>query len=164
MRVSDRIVDIMSAIIYEAGVSSTNPTDNVALTVTGHSELKLSFSDLSRFPRRSIRAKDELGRESLFEGVPLDEILRAAGVKFGKELRGKSLADYLLVETEDGYRVVFALPELDPTFRDTNILLADSRDGKPLEGSDGRLRLVIPHEKRYARWVRQIVALSICRA
>ena len=154
----------MSAIIYEAGVSSTNLTDNVALTVTGHSELKLSLSDLSRFPRRSIRAKDELGRESLFEGVMLDEILRAAGVKFGKELRGKSLADYLLVETEDGYRVVFALPELDPTFRDTNIFLADSRDGKPLEGSDGRLRLIIPNEKRYARWVRQIVGLSICRA
>ena len=154
----------MSAIIYEAGVSIT--MHNIILNVNADVErsLQLSLADLSRFPRASIRAKDELGRESLFEGVMLDEILRAAGVKFGKELRGKSLADYLLVETEDGYRVVFALPELDPTFRDTNILLADSRDGKPLEGSDGRLRLVIPHEKRYARWVRQIVALSICRA
>ena len=94
----------------------------------------------------------------------LDEILRTAGVKFGKELRGKSSGGLSLVETEDGYRVVFALPELDPTFRDTKILLADRRDGKPLEGSDGRLRLIIPHEKRYARWVRQIVAVSICRA
>ena len=45
------------------------------------------------------------------------------------------------------YRVVFALPELDPTFRDSEILLADRRDGKPLEGQDGRLRLIIPHEK-----------------
>ena len=94
----------------------------------------------------------------------LDEVLRAAGVKFAKELRGKRLTDYLLVKTADGYRVVFALPELDSSYRDTEILLADSRDGKPLEGSDGRLRLVIPHEKRYARWVRQIVALSICHA
>ena len=40
-------------------------------------------------------------------------------------------------------------------------LLADRRDGKPLEGSDGRLRLIIPDEKRYARWVRQIVSLQI---
>ncbi len=85
-------------------------------------------------------------------------------MQFGKELRGKILEDYLLVQTEDGYRVVFALPELDSTFRDSEILLADCRDGKPLEGTDGRLRLIIPHEKRYARWVRQIVAMSICRA
>jgi len=126
--------------------------------------LALSRADLSRLPRHTIRAKDELGKESLFEGVLLAEILLAAGVKFGKELRGKRLADYLLVETEDGYQVVFALPELDPTFGDAKILLADRRDGKPLEGSDGRLRLIIPHEKRYGRWVRRIVALSIRRA
>jgi hypothetical protein len=151
----------MSAIMYEAGMSSANPSDNVVLTVTGQNELKLTLSDLSRFLRRSVRAKDELGKESLFEGVLLTEILLAAGVKFGKELRGKRLADYLLVETEDGYRVVFALPELDPTFGDSNILLADRRDGKPLEGSDGRLRLIIPDEKRYARWMRQIVSLQI---
>jgi hypothetical protein len=69
-------------------------------------ELKLSFSDLARFPRQNLRATDELGKESLFEGVLVAEILKAAGVKFGKELRGKRLADYLLVETADGYRVV----------------------------------------------------------
>jgi len=147
-------------------VSSTTPADDIVLTVNGDvaRSLQLTLTDLSRFPRHNVRAKDELGKESLFAGVILDEILRAAGVKFGKELRGKRLTDYLLVETADGYRVVFALPELDSTYGDTEILLADSRDEKPLEGSDGRLRLIIPHEKRYARWVRQIVALSICRA
>jgi hypothetical protein len=138
-------------------------TDDVVLTVKGEvaRNLKLSLPKLLRFPRESVRAKDELGRESVFEGAPLVEILRAAGIEFGKELRGQRLASYLLVITEDGYRVVFALPELDPTFKDTNILLADGRDGKPLEGSDGRLRLIIPNEKRYARWARRVVALSI---
>jgi len=82
-------------------------------------------------------------------------------VKFGKELRGKWLADYLLVETEDGYRVVFALPELDPTFGEVDILLADRRDSEPLEGRDGTLRLIIPGEKRYARWARRVVSLQI---
>ena len=145
-------------------MSTTTSKDCVALTVQGEIELKLSLSDLSLFHRRSRRAKDELGKESLFEGVLVYEILQAAGVTFGKELRGKSLADYLLVQTEDGYRVVFALPELDPTFRDTEILLVDRRDGELLAGNDGRLRLIIPDEKRYARWVRRVVGLSICRA
>ena len=50
----------------------------------------MSFADLARFfPRHSLRATDELGKESLFEGVLLAEILKSAGVKFGKDLRGK---------------------------------------------------------------------------
>ena len=139
------------------------PESYVVLVVDGAVEhnLKLSFADLARFPRHSLRATDELGKESLFEGVLVAEILKSAGVKFGKELRGKKLADYLLVETADGYRVVFALPEFDPSFKQTFVLLADNRDGGPLGESDGRLRLIIPFEKRYARWVRHLVALHV---
>ena len=139
------------------------PESDVVLVVDGAVEhnLKLSFADLARFPRHSVRATDELGKESLFEGVLVAEILKSAGVKFGKELRGKKLADYLLVETADGYRVVFALPEFDPSFKQTFVLLADNRDGGPLGESDGQLRLIIPHEKRYARWVRHLVALHV---
>jgi DMSO/TMAO reductase YedYZ molybdopterin-dependent catalytic subunit len=139
------------------------PESDVVLVVDGAVEhdLRLSFADLARFPRHSLRATDELGKESLFEGVLVAEILKSAGVKFGKELRGKRLADYLLAETADGYRVVFALPEFDPSFKQTLVLLADRRDGNPLGESDGQLRLIIPHEKRYARWVRHLVALHV---
>ncbi len=139
------------------------PESDVVLVVDGAVEhnLKLSFADLARFPRHSLRATDELGKESLFEGVLVAEILKSAGVKFGKELRGKRLADYVLAETADGYRVVFALPEFDPSFKQTLVLLADNRDGGPLGESDGQLRLIIPHEKRYARWVRHLVALHV---
>ena len=110
---------------------------------------------------RAYALPDELGKESLFEGVLVAEILRSAGVKFAKDLRGKRLADYLLAETADGYRVVFALPEFDPSFKQTLVLLADTRDGGPLGESDGQLRLIIPSEKRYARWVRHLVALHV---
>ena len=139
------------------------PESDVVLVVDGAVEhnLKLSFADLARFPRHSLRATDELGKESLFEGVLVAEILKSAGVKFGKELRGKRLADYVLAETADAYRVVFALPEFDPSFKQTLVLLADRRDGNPLGESDGQLRLIIPHEKRYARWVRHLVTLRV---
>ena len=110
---------------------------------------------------RAYALPDELGKESLFEGVLVAEILRSAGVKFGKELRDKKLADYLLVETGYGYRVVFTLPEFDPSFKQTLVLLADTRDGGPLGESDGQLRLIIPSEKRCARWVRHLVALHV---
>ena len=91
------------------------------------------------------------------------EILRLAGVEFGEKLRGKCLALFLVVDAVDGYRAVFALPELDPAFTDQMIILADRREGKPLSEAEGPWRLVVPSEKRQSRWVRQVVALTIRR-
>lgn len=71
------------------------------------------------------------------------------------------LAACLLVEAADGYRVVFALPELDPAFTDRTILLAGKVDGHPLDGKQGPFRIVVPGETRMARWVRQVTALRV---
>jgi hypothetical protein len=35
------------------------------------------------------------------------------------------------------------------------------KDGKPLGDKDGPYRLVIPDEKRMARWVKQVVKLKM---
>lgn len=127
-------------------------------------QLNLSGDDLAKMPRRSVRAKDHSGNESEFEGVPLVEVLTMAGVKFGEGLRGKNLELYLVVEAADGYRAVYALPELDPAYTDKVILLADKRDGKPMGAKEGPLRIVVPDEKRQARWVRQVTGLVIKRS
>jgi hypothetical protein len=76
-------------------------------------------------------------------------------------MRGKRLTSCLLVEAADGYRVVIALPELDPAFTDKLAVLAFLRDGKPLGEKEGPCRIVIPDEKRMARWVRQVTTLKI---
>jgi hypothetical protein len=96
-----------------------------------------------------------------FEGVALRSVLEKAGVGFGDSLKGKRLASCLLVEAADGYRVAIALPELDPAFNDKQVVLAFSKDGKTLDDKDGPYRLVIPDEKRMARWVRQVTTLKI---
>lgn len=125
---------------------------------------KLSAADLAKLPRLTVNAKDHDGKPVTFEGVALVEVLRLAGVEFGEKLRGKQLALFLVVDAADGYRAVFALPELDPAFTDQNIILADRRDGKPLSEAEGQWRIVVPGEKRQGRWVRQVVALTIRRA
>jgi hypothetical protein len=126
-------------------------------------ELRLTLGEIAKLPRTSVRAKDEKGKDSLWEGAALHELLQAGGVKFGDAIRGKALENYLLVESLDGYRVLFALPELDPGFTTQTILLADRRDGQPLGEFEGKLRIVIPAEKRHGRWVRQVISLSIKR-
>jgi hypothetical protein len=91
------------------------------------------------------------------------EVLKRAGAKLGERLRGQAHAAYLLVEAADGYRVVFALPELDEAYTDRVVLLADHRDGRPMAPPEGPFRLVVPGEKKHARWVRMVGSLVVRR-
>ncbi len=160
------LIALLSAITSGQANRSPAPTADSLLSIGGEVErpLKLTAADLSKLPRRTVRAKDHDGKEASFEGVELGEVLKLAGVKSGEALRGKSLALFLVVEARDGYRAVFALPELDRAFTDRVILLADRRDGKALAAAEGPLRIVVPDEKRQGRWVRQVITLTIRRA
>jgi DMSO/TMAO reductase YedYZ molybdopterin-dependent catalytic subunit len=148
------------------GQAPQTAAPEVSLSVGGEVEspLKLTAPDLGKLPRRSVRAKDHDGKESYFEGWPLIEVLKLAGVKFGEGLRGKDLALYLVVEASDGYRAVYALPELDPAYTDKVVVLVDRRGGKALDAKEGPLRIVVPDEKMHARWIRQVTGLSVKRA
>src|SRR5215510_7132748 len=122
--------------------------------------LTLSAGDLAKMPRASVRTTNN-GMETVYEGVWLHEVLKKAGVPQGNELRGKALSTYVLAEAQDGYQVVFSLGELDPSFIDNQILLADTANGKPLFGAQGRFRLVVPKDKPGARSVRMLTKLEV---
>ncbi|MGH7456112.1 MAG: molybdopterin-dependent oxidoreductase, partial [bacterium] len=121
-------------IVFGQTKNSSQATAEFQLTVGGEVErpLKLSLADLAKLPHRTVQAKEHNGQEATFEGVPLVEILQLAGINFGEKLRGQALATYLLIEASDGYKAVFALPELDSAFTDRVVLLADRRNNKPL--------------------------------
>ena len=121
----------------------------------------LSRADLDALPHVKVAASEHGSPAVNFEGVALKSVLEKAGVTFGESMKGKRLTNCLLVEAADGYRVVIALPELDPAFTDKQIVLAFLRDGKPLGEKEGPYRIVIPDEKRMARWVRQVTTLKI---
>jgi hypothetical protein len=120
----------------------------------------LTKSDIESLPHVKVTTHGS-ETSTTFEGVVLRAVLEKAGVEFGHSMRGKRLASCLLVEAADGYRAVFALPELDPDFTDKEVVLAYLQDGKPLDEKAGPYRIVIPEEKRMARWVRQVTKLKI---
>lgn len=122
--------------------------------------LALTADDLAKMPRASVRTTNN-GMETVYEGVWLHEILKRAGVPLGSELRGKALASYVLAEAQDGYQVLFSLGELDPALIDNQILVADTTNGKPLFGAQGRFRLVASKEKAGARSVRMLTRLQV---
>lgn len=133
---------LITATVFGQNESNRLAKDDYVLSICGEaiSNQKLTISDLVKLPRTKVRATPHNGNETEYEGVMVGEILKVAGQKFGESLRGKALATYLLVEADDGYQAVFALPELDSTITDKIILLADRQDNKELNRAAGPLQ------------------------
>ena len=103
-------------------------------------------------------------REEIYEGVAVQELLRRAGVPQKEKLRGPAMAMYVLAEASDGYRVVYALAELDSDFQDSDVIVADTVNGSPLGDKQGPFKMVAPHDKRPARWIRMLKSLTVVTA
>ena len=102
-------------------------------------------------------------KEIVYSGTPLVETLKAGGLLLDSGMGGlrETVKKTVIVEATDGYRAVFSLAELDPELTDRIILLADTKDGQLLPLREGPLRVIVPGEKRPARWVRQVKALTV---
>jgi len=127
--------------------------------------LTISLEDLKKMPRKTLRVENaHAKRTEVYEGVPLEALLQKAGVPQGEQVRGAAMASYVLVEAADDYQVVFSLAELDSSFQDSEVLMADTMDGAPLPPDQGPFKLVAPHEKRPARWVKMVKSITVGRA
>jgi len=147
--------------LIAAGVllaQDSQPT--VQVTGAVKQALMLTADDLAKMPRATVKTTSG-GMETAYEGVWLHEVLKKAGVPQGSELRGKALSSYVIAEAQDGYQVVFSLGELDPSFIDNEILLADTANGTPLFGAQGRFRLVVPKDKPGARSIRMLTKIEV---
>ena len=134
-----------------------------SLTVTnsdGHATT-ISAAQIGKADHRVAVDVDEHGAAAKFEGVPLATVLELAGVQLGDSMRGAWMAEVLLVSASDGYKVTFALAEVDPAFAVREIILADRKDGKPLDTREGPFRIIALGDKRPARWIRQVTELKI---
>ena len=67
----------------------------------------------------------------------------------------------MVVEASDGYRVAFAIAELDASIGGSVILLADRKGGQPRDTREGRFRLVAAADKRPARSVRHCTVIHL---
>jgi hypothetical protein len=124
-------------------------------------EQQFTLANLKQLSRTTVTAKDHDGNSHTYEGVSLNLLLSQCGVPQKGDLRGKGMSLAVLAEAADGYHVVFSLAELDTDFTGTQVLVADTVDGKPLAEKEGPLRLVVPNDKRPARWVRMLKSLRV---
>jgi len=169
-----RRIFLAAAILTLTSVSSW-AQQNVTKATTGASEVKvggavttpllLGAADLKAMPRKTVRVENEHAQKAeVYEGVLVQDILKKAGATMGPKLRGPAMANYVLAEAADDYRVVFSLTEFDSEFQDSEILLADTVDGAAIPSDQGPFRLVVPHDKRPARWIKMLKSLTVVRA
>jgi DMSO/TMAO reductase YedYZ molybdopterin-dependent catalytic subunit len=140
-----------------------NSAKKMFLKVSGEvtKPLTLSVDDLAKMKRSTQEVKDRDGKTMSYTGVTVQEILELAGVTMGKQLRGENLSKYLMVKCADGYEVLFSLAEVDSSFTDRVILLADESGGKPIPADKDPFRLVVPGEKKPARSCYQVIEFVI---
>jgi hypothetical protein len=122
----------------------------------------VSVADLKKMPRKTLSVVNPHNKKTeVYEGVLLEELLRRAGIAQGERLRGPAMATYVVAEAGDGYRVVFSLAELDSGILDSDVIVADTIDGANLAAIEGPFKIVAPHEKRIARWVRMLKSITV---
>jgi DMSO/TMAO reductase YedYZ molybdopterin-dependent catalytic subunit len=142
-----------------SGLSAAEPV----LTVTAPDRtLTFTQEEFTALPHMEITATDPHGGAShKYSGVAMQEILARAGAPLGDKLRGRALQLMVIAHSRDGYAIAFALAEFDPSFNDRSILLADAQDGGPLPDNASPLRMIIPGDKKAARWARMVTSMEI---
>ena len=145
-----------------AGCAHAKP-DALVLYGTGFSERVFPISELEARVPRQVEAVGHDGSSTVYQGVPLADLLRAAGVMPAERLRGASLRQYVVAEASDGYRAVLALAEADSSYKATTVLVAYEANGAPLDARVGPLQLIVESDRQHGRWVRQLQCIRVAQ-
>ncbi len=123
--------------------------------------IALTPADLAALPHKTAAVYNEHTKANeKYSGVALIDLLKRVGTPFGESVKGKLFMIGVVAEGTDHYSVLYSLAEIDPTIHTGDVLVADSIDGHPLE-KDGAFKLVSTDERRPARWVRNLMQISV---
>lgn len=137
-----------------------------ALTLIGDSgrTKSLTSAELAALPQVEVREVAKDSSRIVFRGPTIRDLMTLVGAPTGHALRGPSMLLVVIAEASDGYKVAYALFELDEQFGARTAILALTQNDGPLPASEGPLRVVVAGEQHHARWIRQVVRLRLVRA
>ncbi|MDG2521123.1 molybdopterin-dependent oxidoreductase [Caulobacter segnis] len=124
----------------------------------------VTAAEIAKLPRLSLAVQWH-GQSATYEGPLLSDILNlAGGVPLGEALRGAALANVVIADASDGYRIALALAEVDPAMSTRRVIVADRKDGQPLPAAEAPFRLVVEGDKRPARSARNLISIKVAPA
>jgi hypothetical protein len=151
-------------VALEIGHTDGPYVDSASLLLTAdpyHAPLVLSPADFRALPHITITVHNgHTNTAETYAGVPLATLLAKVNAPLGKELHGEAMTSYVVASGSDGYSVVLSLAEVDPSFHEGQVIVADTRDGQPL-GKSGPFQLIVSDDKRPARWVHNLESITL---
>ncbi|WP_198089137.1 molybdopterin-binding oxidoreductase, partial [Variovorax sp. E3] len=103
-----------------------------------------------------------------YTGANLWSLLGDAGIQVDGAVKNDVLSRYLLATGADGYKVVFALGELNPDFgnKAATVAYAETTAGvsAPLSTTDGPFRVTAPGDVKGGRYVSNLTRLDVVAA
>jgi hypothetical protein len=156
-----RALVLLIAFLIPAAGEPAQPGELLTVRVDGRDRV-LSSTDLAKVTRHDERIIAEgTGETATVSGIRLWDLLQVAGVP-SSEASGRQRAVMMIKLTgADGQSAALALVEVDPSFSTRNVLVADRRNGKPLNAAEGPWRVFIPTDLRHARWIRGLVLIDV---
>ncbi|GLQ51716.1 molybdopterin-dependent oxidoreductase [Dyella flava] len=141
--------------------ANQTPPATIRVVVDDQPPITLDRPALASMQRTSVdTAATHHEPSAHWQGVALEDVLQHAGAPGGEQLRGHGMTTIVRVTASDHYQVIFSLGELDPMLGNEQVILADTQDGHPL-GKDGPFRLIVPGDKRPARWIRNVTTIEV---
>ncbi|WP_263384645.1 molybdopterin-dependent oxidoreductase [Granulicella arctica] len=141
--------------------AKADPSTVLSITEPDGKTLTLSPADFKAMPHKTVTVQNEHTKTSeTYTGVPLTDLLTRVNIPVGKDLHGPAFVLYILAEGTDHYRVLYSLSEVDAVDHTGDVIVADTLNGAPLT-TDGAFKLVSSEDKRPARWVRNLTAITV---
>jgi hypothetical protein len=149
----------MGAMTGHAHAPAT-PSTSLVLSIDGK-VTTLSVADLQAMPQKTVTVHNEhTKKDETYTGVELARLMARYGAPFDKAGEKKIFHSYVRVEGTDHYFVLYSGAEVQSEIHNADVLVAIAVDGKPL-GEDGQIKLVASGDKRPARWVRNLSAITL---
>jgi hypothetical protein len=133
----------------------------VKITGEGITPYILTKGEFTDMKQAVIMAKAHDEKMHRYTGVPIADLLVKAGIMLGDSAKRKTIMSYVIVTAADNYRAIYSLGEIDPLFANRTIILADRADKKALPVEEGPFQIIVPGEKKHARWIRQVVSIEV---
>jgi hypothetical protein len=149
------------SILLLAGLKTAVFAQSVAIGGEVPKPYMLDASTMKQMKHVTLNLKGHDGQQHRYSGVLLADVLTQADVTVGEGSAKRVVKSYVLVNAEDKYQAVYAMAEFEPMFTGNQIIVADEVDGKPLPTGTGPFQMIVPGEKKFGRWVRQVKEIKL---